>query len=111
MNKVTLLGMDFHFGIGFLNELIDGTGLKLEQLGQQDDMILMPKIMYYSHLYALQRQGLSIDFTMHNLHDFIDDNGGVGGKFWMDFKIAFNNSMYKDVPVDDTKKKVTTKKK
>ena len=33
MNKKNLLGIDFHFGIGFLNELLDGTGLKLEELG------------------------------------------------------------------------------
>ena len=24
MNKKTILGMDFHFGIGFLSELIEG---------------------------------------------------------------------------------------
>ena len=82
--------MDFHFGIGFLSELIEGTGLKLEELGAQDDIILMPKIMYFSHLYAMKRQSVEIDFTIENLHDFIDDNGGVGGKFWIDFKIAFN---------------------
>lgn len=101
--------MDFHFGIGFLSELIEGSGFKLEELGTQDDIILMPKIMYYSHLYAMKRQGIEIDFEMENLHDFIDDNGGVGGKFWIDFKIAFNESMVKDVPVDADKKKVTKK--
>ena len=105
MHKKTILGMDFHFGIGFLSELIEGTGLKLEELGAQDDIILMPKIMYFSHLYAMKRQSVEIDFTIENLHDFIDDNGGVGGKFWIDFKIAFNESMFKDVPVDTDKKK------
>lgn len=102
--------MDFHFGIGFLSELIDGTGLKLEELGTQDDIILMPKIMFYSHKYALKRQGSEIDFTIENLHDFIDDNGGVGGKFWIDFKVAFHESMFKDVPVETDKKKVKVAK-
>ena len=102
--------MDFHFGIGFLSELIEGTGLKLEELGTQDDIILMPKIMYFSHLYAMKRQGIEIDFEMENLHDFIDDNGGVGGKFWIDFKIAFNESMFKHVPVDTDKKKAKVAK-
>lgn len=102
--------MEFHFGIGFLSELIDGTGLKLEELGTQDDILLMPKLMYYSHLYAMKRQGIEIDFTMENLHDFIDDNGGVGGKFWFDFKIAFNESMFKDVPLSTDKKKVKVSK-
>ena len=110
MNKKTILGMDFHFGIGFLSELIEGTGLKLEELGTQYDIVLIPKIMYFSHLYAIKRQGIEIDFEMENLHDFIDDNGGVGGKFWIDFKIAFNESMFKDVPVDTSKKKVKVSK-
>jgi hypothetical protein len=101
----TILGMDFHFGIGFLSELIEGTGLKLDELGTQDDVVLVPKLMYYSHKYALKRSGQDIDFTMANLHDFIDDNGGIGGKFWIDFKVAFNESMFKDVPTDTNDKK------
>jgi hypothetical protein len=101
----TILGMDFHFGIGFLSELIEGTGLKLDELSTQDDVILVPKLMYFSHKYALKRSGQDIDFTMANLHDFIDDNGGVGGKFWIDFKVAFNESMFKDVPTDENDKK------
>ena len=110
MNKKTILGMDFHFGIGFLSELIEGTGLKLEELGTQDDIVLIPKIMFYSHGYAMKRQGLNMDFNMNDLHDFIDDNGGVGGKFWIDFKVAFNESMFKDVPVETDKKKVKVAK-
>lgn len=104
MNKRNLLGIDFHFGIGFLNELLNGTGLKLEELGAQTDEVLMPKIMYYSRLYAYKREGKEVDFTMYDINDLIDENGGIGGKFWFDFKIAFNESMFKDVPVDDKKK-------
>lgn len=104
MNKRNLLGIDFHFGIGFLNELLNGTGLKLEELGAQTDEVLMPKIMYYSRLYAYKREDKEIDFTMYDINDLIDENGGIGGKFWFDFKIAFNESMFKDVPVDDKKK-------
>jgi len=106
MNKKNLLGIDFHFGIGFLNELLDGTGLKLEELGSQTDEVLMPKIMYYSRLYASKRAGVDVDFTMYDINDLVDENGGIGGKFWFDFKIAFNESMFKDVPVDTDKKKV-----
>lgn len=110
MNKRNLLGIDFHFGIGFLNELLSGTGLKLEELGAQTDEVLMPKIMYYSRLYACKREDKEIDFTMYDINDLIDDNGGIGGKFWFDFKIAFNESMFKDVPVEDKKKvKVVSK--
>lgn len=104
MNKRNLLGIDFHFGIGFLNELLNGTGLKLEELGAQTDEVLMPKIMYYSRLYAYKREDKEIDFTMYDINDLIDNNGGIGGKFWFDFKIAFNESMFKDVPIEDKKK-------
>ena len=111
MNSKKILEMDFHFGLGFLSDLIEGTGMKLDELSTQDDIILIPKLMFYSHKNALQRQGLEIDLTINTLHDFIDDNGGVGGKFWIDFKIAFQESMYKDVPVEtNDKKKVKVSK-
>ena len=111
MNSKKILEMDFHFGLGFLSDLIEGTGMKLDELSTQDDIILIPKLMFYSHKNALQRQGLETDFTINTLHDFIDDNGGVGGKFWIDFKIAFQESMYKDVPVEtNDKKKVKVSK-
>lgn len=106
MNRKTLLDIDFHFGIGFLNELLDGTGLKLDELGAQPDEVLMPKIMLYSRIYAAKRDGKNADFTLFNINDLIDENGGIGGKFWFDFKLAFNESMFKDVPVTEDKKKV-----
>lgn len=108
--KITLLNIDFHFGIGFLNELLDGTGLALEELGAQPEPAIMPKVMYYSRLYACKRKGIEVDFDMYDIHDLIDGNGGIGGKFWNEFLIAFNNSMFKDVPVTEDKKKAKTVK-
>lgn len=106
MHNKKLIGIDFHFGIGFLNELLDGTGLKLEELGLQSDEVLMPKMMYYSRTYACKKEEKEIDFNIYDINDMIDNNGGIGGKFWFDFKTAFNDSMFKDVPVDTDKKKV-----
>lgn len=111
MNKKNLLGIDFHFGIGFLNELLDGTGLRLDELGQQPDEVLMPKIMFYSRLYAAKRNDTDTSFNIHDIYDLIEDNGGIGGKFWIDFKISFNECMFKDVPVETDKKKVKAIKK
>ena len=110
-NKKVILGYEFHFGIGFLNELLDGTGLRLDELGSQNDTVLIPKMMYYSLLYSYKRTGKEVDFTMYTINDLIDDNGGIGGSFWNEFNLAFNESMNKDVPVDNSKKKVakTTK--
>lgn len=110
MNKVVLLDKEFHFGIGFLNELLDGTGLRLDELSTQADAVLIPKMMYFSLAYSYKRSSKEIDFTMYDINDLIDDNGGIGGSFWNDFQKAFNDSMYKDVPVDNSKKKVNPKK-
>lgn len=110
MNKVVLLEKEFHFGIGFLNELLDGTGLRLDELGTQADAVLIPKMMYYSLLYSYKRKAQEIDFTMYDVNDWIDENGGIGGEFWNNFHKAFNDSMNKDVPVDNSKKKVNPNK-
>lgn len=106
MLKVILLDKEFHFGIGFLNELLDGTGLRLDELGTQADAVLIPKMIYYSLAYSYKRSSKEIDFTMYDINDWIDENGGIGGSFWNEFHKAFNESMYKDVPVDNSKKKV-----
>lgn len=110
MNKVKLLDKEFHFGIGFLNELLDSTGLRLDELGNQDDVILMPQMIYHSLAYSYKKNSQPIDFTMYDINDWIDENGGIGGSFWNDFHKAFTDSMYKDVPVDNSKKKVNPKK-
>lgn len=110
MKSKVILGKDFHLGIGFLNELLDGTGLKIEELGSQDDAVLVPKMMYYSLVYSYKRSQKEIDFTQYDINDMIDENGGVGGSFWNEFSAAFWEAMYKDVPVDNSKKKATVKK-
>jgi hypothetical protein len=109
-NKITLLDIDFHFGLGFLSTLIEGTGLAITDLGSQDDTVLIPKLMFYARKYACDREGKEISFSMHDIYDLIDENGGFGGEFWNSFTKAFSDSMYKGVPVED-KKKVTKAKK
>lgn len=104
-NKV-ILGRDFHFGIGFINELLDGTGLRLDQMGGQDDAVFVPKLMYYSLMYSAKRKGEEFTTTIFEINDLIDENGGIGGSFWNEFNLAFYESMNKDVPVVDSKKKV-----
>ena len=78
-NKITLLDIDFHFGLGFLSSLIEGTGLAITDLGSQDDTVLIPKLMFYARKYACDK--------------------------------GFSDSMYKNVPVEEDKKKVTKAKK
>ena len=109
-NKVNLLEKDFHFGIGFLNELIDGTGIPFEELMHKSEVELTPKSIYYSLMYSYKRNQKEVDFTMYDVNDWIDENGGVGGSFWTAFNKAFSDSIYKDVPTDNSKKKATVAK-
>ncbi|CAH56665.1 hypothetical protein PHG11b_38 [Flavobacterium phage 11b] len=109
-DKITLLDINFHFGIGFLSCLIEGTGLAVNELGMQDNMVLTPKIMFYARKYACDREEKEINFTIHDIYDLIGDNGGFNGEFCASFTNAFNESMFKNVPVED-KKKVTKAKK
>jgi len=113
MNKRNLLGYEFHFGIGFLNELIDGTGKGLEVIGSEvinNTASMVPKMMYYSLVYSYKRSQKEIDFTIETIYDLIDDNGGMNNGFFNDFLQAFQECMYKDVPVDNSKKKAIAKK-
>ena len=113
-NKVELLGLEFHFGIGFLTELIENTGFDLIEIGQKmdsGDVSIYPKLMYYSRLYSVQRSKKQVDFDLFDINDLIDNNGGITGQFVLDFSKAFIESLQKNVPVSEDKKKVTPKKK
>lgn len=112
-NKIELLGKEFHFGIGFLTELIENTGLDLVEIGRKmeaGEVSIYPKLMYYSRLYSAKRKKEVVDFDMFDINDMIDENGGVLGDFVKEFAKAFFDSLSKDVPVD-SKKKATLKKK
>ena len=108
-NKINLLGIDFHFGTGFLYELIENTGMNLVELGSKDPFVLTPKLMFYSRAYACTRLGKEIDFTMGDIFDLIDENGGINGDLCNKFNTAFAESMNKGVPQTEYKKKATKK--
>lgn len=105
--KIKLLGIDYYLGLGFLNELINGTGKSINELSSLEDAVLLPQLIFYSRLYACKRLDLPIDFTQDDIFDYIDENGGLSGEFAVDFFTAYIVSMTKDVPVDTDKKKVT----
>lgn len=114
MNKVELLGLEFHFGIGFLTELLENTGLTLVEIGERmdsGDVTVYRNLVYYSRLYSVKRKYQQPDFDFFTIDDLIDENGGVTGEFIKDFSKALLDSLSKDVPVDDNKKKVTKAKK
>ena len=107
--KIELLGIKYFLGLGFLNELVNGTGKKLTDFEGMDDALLIPLLMYYSRLYACKRLGVIVDFTQEDIFDYIDENGGVGGQLFADFSQAYIKAMTQDVPVSDKKKVIPTK--
>jgi len=108
--KIELLGIQYFLGLGFINELLNGTGKSLNEFSAVDDVVLVPQLVYYSRLYACKRLGLVVDFTQEDIYDYIDENGGIGGQFFKDFFNAYIEAMTKDVPIDDKKKVTATKK-
>jgi len=112
-NKVILLDKEFHFGIGFLTELIENMGWDLVQIGEKiesGDVSIYRYLMYYSRLYSVKRSRQQVDFDLYDIDELIDENGGVLGDFAQSFLKSFLDSLSKDVPVND-KKKVTKPKK
>lgn len=108
--KIEIAGIKYHLGLGFLNELLSGTGKRLNDFALVDDIVLMPMLMYYSRLYACKRNNEPIDFTQDDIFDYIDENGGVGGEVLKTFSEAYIKAMTQDIPVDDKKKVKTVKK-
>jgi hypothetical protein len=110
--KIELLGIWYYLGLGFLDKMTKEEGKSLVELGKTEEVLLISKCMYYARAYACERLGLSVDFTQNDIHDYIDENGGVWGDLFNDFRTAYINAMSKDVPViEEDKKKVTAKKK
>lgn len=99
----------FHFGIGFLGELLDKSGYELAELMellQKNTFKVLPKIMLHSAQYSAMRKGEDFDKDEFHFVDLIDENGGIAGDFVAKFLNAFTLSMNKDVPKEETKKKV-----
>lgn len=109
-NRVTIEGIDFHFGLGFLAELTEKSGFDLVELGEQmikSPLLIVPKMMMHSANYANKRSGKDEVIDIDFFFDKIDELGGATGKFWESFLLAFNDSMTKHVP----KQEQTTDKK
>jgi hypothetical protein len=108
--KIEIAGIEYRLGLGFLNELISGMGKRLDQMGDEDEVTLLPKLMYYARRYADIRANREVDYTLDDIFDYVDDNGGRFGEIAIEFHNAYVAAMTQDVPIDD-KKKVTVKKK
>ena len=119
MNKVKIkfskVALDFHFGLGFLGELLDSVEMGIDEVMQsigKNPFKIIPIIMHSSASYSAKRKGADFDYTVYDFIDLIHDSGGIAGEPVQKFLEAFTNSMTKDVPkeVEAPKKKGLAKK-
>jgi len=116
MKQITLNigGLDrvFYFGLGFLGNLLEQSGVGMHEIDtkiQENPFKWMPEIMYHSVSYGYLKNNEIVPFTKFDLSEWIDDDGGMDSKVVTDFFTAFRQSLVKDVPIVETKKKVTKK--
>ena len=108
--------LEFAFGMGFLGELLEETNIDLEEFlirFDKNPFKYIPICMYVSAKYAYEAKGTKIDFTKYNLIDWLELDGGLtdANKSVLEFTKAFSNSLFKNVPEDNSSKKGGTKKK
>lgn len=104
---------DFYFGLGFLGNLLEKTGIELHEIDskiQSNPFKWIPEIMYYSLAFGSIRKNESLDFDAFDVAEWIDEVG-MDSEVILNFFSAFKNSLTKDVPEqkEQSKKKVTKK--
>lgn len=108
MNRITLnidnKDVQFWFGLGFLGEMIERTGLTLNDIVDRmgsNPFKMIPLLMLESCKYASMRKGEDNSFDDFYFADWIDNNGGVQNEKVIKFMNKFNDSLTKDVPKDE----------
>jgi len=108
MRKITikLNGKDilFRFGLGFLGDLLDDSGLTIDEIVRklnENPFKIIPLMMYHSAKSAMEAEGKEIDFNKYDIADWIDDAGGISSPEVVDFLNAFTSSLVKNVPKQD----------
>lgn len=112
--KINGKEIEFGFGLRFVGELIESTGLTLDEIvvkSRSNPFKMIPTMMYLSALHSKDRRGEEIDFTEIELADMIDDSGGINQDSIVKFLSKFTDSLLKDVPKTPESKEDAPKKK
>jgi hypothetical protein len=106
---------NFHFGMGFLGELLDDLDTDIEGVMEKvnkNPFKMIPIIMFGAAKYGFERKDEECKYTLYDFIDFIDADGGIQAKSVQKFLEAFTNSVIKDVPKEEgTAKKIKAPKK
>ena len=97
---------NFHFGTGFIGELIERLNIGFEELNvavNKNPYKTIPAMLYESHRWACVVEDVPCDMRLADMVRAIDAEGGVGGEKVLEFLRAFGKSRTKDVP-DEVKK-------
>ena len=106
--------LGFHFGLGFLGELLDNLGFSIDELQtniEKNPFKVIPKLMHTSYVYNLEREDKDVELKLYDFIDLLDNVGGVTSEGVSLFLSAFTDSMTKDVPVSKNKIPTSGKKK
>ncbi len=98
--------LGFHFGLGFMGELLESLDCGIDELMQgvqKNPFKFIPRLMFGAHNYDCIRNDKENEFTLHTFTDLIDDDGGVVSENVSKFLDAFTKSMTKDVPKEPNK--------
>jgi len=104
---------DFYFGLGFLGNLLEKTGIEMHEIDakiQGNPFKWIPEIMYYSLAFGYVRSNERPDFDAFDVAEWIDEVG-MDSEVVISFFTSFKQSLTKDVPEqkEQSKKKVTKK--
>lgn len=104
----------FYFGLGFLGNLLEKENISIQEIGYKavaNPYKWNPLIMFYSLEYGYIRKGEECPFTVFNVTEWIEDAGGFESDVYRSFEKAFADSLTKDVPKQEDKKKAATTEK
>ena len=117
MNKISLVfsskNIGFHFGLGFMGELLDGLDCSIDELMrgiEKNPFKYVPRLMFEAHSYDCLRNEKENKHSLIVFTDLLDANGGVMSDNVSKFLQAFTQSITKDVPTEKVLKAVGKKK-
>jgi hypothetical protein len=103
----------FHFGIGFIGNVLDHLGIPLEDFETKigaNPFTCIPVMMFESYRMACFLDDTPEEMTMADIIREIDSDGGIQGDKVKTFLAGFKASREKDAPEKKAKPKAKPKK-
>lgn len=96
-------------GIGYLRHVTESKKISLDELFKSIEglnaVLLIPELIYLSLSYNATRKKEKFEYSLDDIFDWIDDDGGVKGDECQKFINAFTQSLGADVGKTTPQKK------